>query len=427
MKIGIVTACTDPDQVLVARAYAGALTPSHQVFIYQQGGGDLQWEPYEARSGKMGAFSRPDAIDWTDFRGWINLNHLDAVLFNRPYDWATALKCMDLDLLSGACIGDITSETIPFYRLFDFLICHNLRDYNLFHNHPQAMYIPWGTDLDLFQPQPRFNPSGGVRFFHIARLGNLKDTRLLARAFRQVRGNVQLIIHAPGGLDRLGRVCSLPKDDPRVTLYGSWVPAPGLYFLGDVYVHPARRENVGATIAEALACGLPVIAADSPPMNEFIRENYNGKEVAVEHSEAHSGGDFWPDRICWEMSLTQAMQYYADRPEQVASQKVQARRYAADHLDWKANSAPIAKMIAGMRRLPRSRAVRAAAGQFARARLGEGYLAAAEVASLARRPQAALQRLLAAVWYSPARLVDNRAAWVAFHALARAARPGLKQ
>lgn len=418
MNIGIATTCADQDEMLAARTYASALAPCHQVSVYQRVNRTMPWELTADRTGKSLTFSPPGTIDWEDFRAWIYRHRLDAVLFIRPHSWDIALKCLDLGVLCGACIGDVTAETIAFYKLFDFLICHTLRDYNLFHNHPQAMYIPWGTDLDLFQPQPPQNNTGSVRFFHIAGAGTLKDTRLLARAFRQVRGEAQLIIHAPDGLDRLSGAGSLIGDDHRVTLIRSGVPAPGLYFLGDVYVHPARRERQGETIVEALACGLPVITTDCAPMNEFIQHDYNGRQVVVALSEAGPSSDYWPDQICWEMALTQAMQFYADHPEQVACQKVQARRYATEYLDWNANSAPLGKMLAGIRRLPKPRKVRATAGRYARARLGEDYLAAARATSQSRQVGTTLQQLVAATWYSPARLLDLSAARVAYRSLA---------
>jgi glycosyltransferase involved in cell wall biosynthesis len=48
-------------------------------------------------------------------------------------------------------------------------------------------------------------------------------------------------------------------------IFRGWVSykdAPAFYRSLDVFLHPARREAFGAVIAEAMACGLPVIASD---------------------------------------------------------------------------------------------------------------------------------------------------------------------
>ena len=130
--------------------------------------------------------------------------------------------------------------------------------------------------------------SGPVRFFHSAGMGGVelrKGTDILVRAFQQVTGNAQLIIHSQVGLDRYASVASLIHNDPRIEFIEATVGAPGLYHLGDVYVYPSRLEGIGLTIAEALACGLPVITTDCAPMNEFVQKDFNGKLVSIERYE----------------------------------------------------------------------------------------------------------------------------------------------
>ena len=48
-----------------------------------------------------------------------------------------------------------------------------------------------------------------------------------------------------------------------------------LYRNGKIYVAPSRREGLGLPILEAMACGLPVITTNAPPMNEWFPKDYS--------------------------------------------------------------------------------------------------------------------------------------------------------
>jgi glycosyltransferase involved in cell wall biosynthesis len=66
----------------------------------------------------------------------------------------------------------------------------------------------------------------------------------------------------------------------RVVLPG-YVPYPELpsvYAAADLFVHPAREERWGVSIAEALACGLPVVASDRVgAAHDLIEASGNGE------------------------------------------------------------------------------------------------------------------------------------------------------
>jgi len=55
------------------------------------------------------------------------------------------------------------------------------------------------------------------------------------------------------------------------------------YLEAEVFCHPARHEGFGLSVAEALACGLPVVAfSDCDGVNEFVHDGHNGLLVERE-------------------------------------------------------------------------------------------------------------------------------------------------
>ena len=50
--------------------------------------------------------------------------------------------------------------------------------------------------------------------------------------------------------------------------------AINLYRNGKIFICPSRREGLGLPILEAMACGLPIIVTDAPPMNEWFPKDY---------------------------------------------------------------------------------------------------------------------------------------------------------
>lgn len=61
-----------------------------------------------------------------------------------------------------------------------------------------------------------------------------------------------------------------------VTLYGYCHSPEIMYGAADVFVFPSRREGLGMAALEALACGLPVIAADNRGSREYMLSGKNG-------------------------------------------------------------------------------------------------------------------------------------------------------
>jgi glycosyltransferase involved in cell wall biosynthesis len=349
VNIGIVTTWFERGAAYVSRQFKELLDPHFQVKVYARGGesyaiGDPNWDGPQVTWGKAAAYGVTNAVDLADFRLWLERNNIHLVLFNEQWSWPPIILCNELGILTGAYVDYYTEETIPLFACYDFLICNTQRHVEAFDWHPQCWYIPWGTDLAIFKPQPTFpQTTNVVRFFHSCGMSpKRKGTDLVLEAFNQLEAPAELIVHSQRPLADLlpeqGQTISKLQSNGRLQIKEATVPAPGLYHLGDVYVYPSRLDGIGLTIAEAMACGLPVITTNYPPMNEFVRPGTNGLVVDVARVYARADGYYWPQSQVNLASLTQAMQYYVDNIADLAAYQIQARHHAEQHFDWRHNA-----------------------------------------------------------------------------------------
>lgn len=356
MNIGIVTTWFERGAAYVSRAYMSALTPQHSVYIYARAGeqyaiGDPRWDQPNVTWAKPVRGKPYMYIDWREFLAWLRRNAIDVVIFNEQQDWDIILRCRQLEIPIGAYVDYYTTESFRFYWLYDFLLCNTRRHFDVFSKHPQAYYIPWGTDLRIFQPGPQLAPHEKTVFFHSCGVSpDRKGTQLLVAAFSRIRGRCKLVIHSQWPLAKdFPELVGLIRKDSRIVLIEQIVPAPGLYHLGDVYVYPTVLEGIGLTIAEALACGLPVITTNEPPMNEFVVDGENGKLVQVATHKRRGDDYYWEESYCDEDSLVKAMQYYVDHVDLLPEFRKRARTYAIKRLDWYVNAAAVAGYLGNVK------------------------------------------------------------------------------
>jgi glycosyltransferase involved in cell wall biosynthesis len=359
MNVGIVTTWFERGAAYVSRQYRRALERQHTCFIYARGGeqyarGDRIWDDPSVFWATQGVMPVPTSIDLAEFRAWIQSRRLDLVWFNEQYWWEPVLLCHRLGVKTGGYMVFYREDEIPLYGAFDFLTCNSRQYYDLFQWHPQAYFLPWGTELDVFRPR-NYGPvePGAVTFFHSAGMNpHRKGTDQLVRAFGRVKGPARLVIHSQVALEpHLIREWALVEElrqAGRLTCRVETVPAPGLFHLGDVYVYPNRLDTLGLTVPEALACGLPVVIPDLAPMNEFVDDTC-GRRVRIARYYARTDGHYWPQCLVDEDHLVEQMQYYADQREDIEELKRAARAHAERHLDWSLNSATIPTVFAGAR------------------------------------------------------------------------------
>lgn len=348
MNIGIVTTWFERGAAYVSKQFEDVLAKENNVFIYARGGekyakGDPKWDKANVTWGKRNLLYTPTQINIKHLREWIKSNSIDVILFNEQHEWAPVIECSKMDIIIGSYIDYYKKETVPLFGIYDFLICNTKRHHSVFDWHPQAFYVPWGTDTDTFKPKecPRYDNK--LVFFHSCGMNpKRKGTDILLEALNKTnRNKAKLIIHTQVNMKSFFPEKSKLIDkflyEGSLEIIEKSVHAPGLYYLGDVYVYPTRLEGIGLTIAEAISCGLPVIVTNQQPMNEFVKSPDAGRLIEVRHEKIRGDNYYWPQSISDVQSLVDQMEFYIANKENIKRFKENARKYAIDNLDWSKN------------------------------------------------------------------------------------------
>lgn len=351
MKIGIVTTWFERGAAYVSKIFMDLLVKEgHEVYIYARGGEDL---PSQRESKWNQAYVTRDEtytgmlVNRHKFFRWIVQQSLDAVFFNEQQHFKIVAQTKKRfpNIKIGAYVDYYTENTLPWFRIYDFLICNTRRHMQAMDSHPQKYYVRWGTDVELFAPTKK-QESSEVTFFHSAGMSARKGTDLLIDAFidGECHQKSKLIIHTQRPIQTLCRYNAEQLKKFNIQVIEKTVTAPGLYYMGDVYVYPTRLDGLGLTMYEALSCGLPVITTDFPPMNEAI-ENGIGKLVRVEDFYCRGDAYYYPMAICDKHSLIEAMLWYINNPEELKKQKVAARNYALENYNIETRSEEVSRIF----------------------------------------------------------------------------------
>jgi glycosyltransferase involved in cell wall biosynthesis len=136
---------------------------------------------------------------------------------------------------------------------------------------------PYGTLSSLFHPAPAQRPwcaDGTLRLIYVSVYYPHKNPAVLCSALERLRSegrsahatitmNLDEIAIPGGALDRFVLERATATGD--VTLgHRDYEDLPTLYGSHDVFVFPSVSETFGHPMAEAMASGLPIVAADTP-------------------------------------------------------------------------------------------------------------------------------------------------------------------
>ena len=261
-------------------------------------------------------------IDCLSFDDW--LKERSAVIFvEQPTVADMVAKCkargvptlcqVDVDWFSPALpwVPDVTMFVAPNLTTFNRLT----QEYAL----KNVAYIPAIVDTTLFPFCPRtrcdlflFNNGwGGYK--------GRKGGDLIQKAARFVSG--RLLVHSQAKF-QVTTTGAFKVE----TFVGNMPDRRSLYTRGDVYLAPTRWEGYGLHILEALACGLPTLVTNGPPMSDYVQERswlIDTESVVRRPAE----GRFTPV-VCTPKVTSLVAQIRAWKGRDIRQASIQARRIA---------------------------------------------------------------------------------------------------
>lgn len=152
----------------------------------------------------------------------------------------------------------------------------------------EVCYVPGvGIDLSRFEnieidkKEKRREigvPTDAFLLLSVGELNENKNHQVIIRALAKLN-NPEIHYAVAGVGDKKDYLLSLANElgvSKQVHLLGYRKDIPQLCAATDVFCFPSIREGLGLAAVEAMASGLPVIAADNRGTNEFVIPNKNG-------------------------------------------------------------------------------------------------------------------------------------------------------
>jgi 1,2-diacylglycerol 3-alpha-glucosyltransferase len=182
----------------------------------------------------------------------------------------------------------------------------------------ESPYVVWGCHPELVAVGDARRPGDNATVTYIfpgGFLGHRKPIEQVIEAFtRTTDPRLRLLVKAQVKRRQLRPVREAAKDDERIEiLVEDEATADHLqrFAANDVCLAPARWEGLGLPLYEAMAFGMPVVTNDDPPLNEAIRDEYNGLLVGS-HTDGETTRSGIPVRTPDVSDLAAAIERLAD-------------------------------------------------------------------------------------------------------------------
>ncbi len=130
-----------------------------------------------------------------------------------------------------------------------------------------------GVDVDTFQARPRPERPGPLRVLFVGGDFVRKGGPDLVAAMTELEGVAELDVVTSEPL------ADIPRGAPIRVHTGAKPNSPllsELYDRADVFALPTRGDCTPLAIAEAMACGLPIVATEVGSIPDMVRDGHNG-------------------------------------------------------------------------------------------------------------------------------------------------------
>ena len=221
--------------------------------------------------------SNPDrVIPKENFEKWLKDNKIDWCIFMEYAQWwdedhDKLQVCKDLGVKTAGFLvyEKLDWEKKEHYKLYTKIISPTgfqtklLRKNGLYN----AVHCPWGVDkkeLDAVSAPTRKDDK--VVFYHCAGSGGVgarKNTEAVTKAYEMIRDETTELKISHLSIKAFGRN-----------------EIVGFMKYADVILNASRWDTLGLNTLEANMCRRPVIVADTPPMDELVKNNVNGLRVS---------------------------------------------------------------------------------------------------------------------------------------------------
>lgn len=189
----------------------------------------------------------------------------------------------------------------------------------------------YGVDATIFRPatdspitiRHRLGlPTTGAMIFFSSRIAPEKDSETLLAAFRALveEGRELWLLHRSGGFRRFLQEAEHLGVAQRVIATDARHPLKGLmqdYQASDLCVQASREEGLGFSPLEAMACGIPVVAADVGGLRETVVDGETGWTYPV--------GDV--------VTLTRCITAALDHPEEARRRAAAGRKVVVERFE----------------------------------------------------------------------------------------------